>query len=323
MNDGPTLDLSAASAAAMEHLSGTSETTSQTSQSTPPTASGQTQSADPTVELEVAPGKVEKVPLTQVKEWRENGLRQADYTRKTQEIAEMRRQAEQVYRAYEQMARERAELQDFFSDESNVLRLVAENYGPQAMTRLMSMLAGQQQQPQVSPDSPATLAQAQEIAARQAAALQRQIEQAQQQLGQTVDQKLQALKYEQETEGYKKVLDPVVHKILEDNPLLSAVDGMEELIRFKVFQRKPQTTEDAIAAFHEVAQEQVNKLQAKFTEINKQSVIQKQKLASQGIEPPGGQAPSAEPKRFRKGNDIDWKAISAEASNYLRQRGGS
>lgn len=319
MSDGPTLDLSAASAAAMQQLSGQVPETPTPDATAQP---GQPNVEEPTVEVELSPGKKEKLTVSQLKEWRDSGLRQQDYTKKTQEIAEMRRQAEQVYRAYQQMAQEREQLREFFSNEENVLRLVAEQYGPQAMQRLMQTLAGQQAQPQITPDSPATVEQAQRIAEQQARALQAEMAKLQAQLEQTTEDKLNKLRYEQEVTEYKKVLDPVVQRIFEDNPILSAIDGMEEVIRFKVYQRNPQTPQEAIEAFNAVAKEQVERLNQKYNDLNKQRLVSKQKLVSQGIEPPGGQPPQPEAKKYRKGNDVDWKAISADAEAYMRQKGG-
>ena len=327
MNDGngPSLDLTAASSAAMEKL-GTSDISNAPDRSSavsPPPTSGQPPSSDPTVEIEFSPGKKEAVTLQQLKEWRESGLRQQDYTRKTQEVAEMRRQAEQVYRAYQQMEQERQQLQEFFSDEENVLKLVAQQYGPQAMQKLMGMLSGQQQQPQYDPNAPATLEQAQRIAQQQAQQVRQELAKLQQQVGSNVAQELQNLRQEQETQEYKKVLNPVVSKIFEENPILSAVDGMEEVIRFKVFQAKPQSVEQAIELFNSIGKEQAEKLSAKFTELNKQTIANKQKLLQNGIEPAGGVPPSAEPRRFKKSNgDIDWKGISAQAESYMKSRGG-
>ena len=320
MSDGPTLDLSAASAQAMQQLGGESaqaDTSNAPASGATAPVPGQPQ-AEPVVEIEFPDGKRALTP----KEIRDGYLRQQDYTRKTQEIAEMRKQAEQVYRAYQQMAQEREELQQFFSEEENVLKLVAQQYGPQAMQRLMTMLSGQQQQQQISPDSPATVEQAQRIAANQAQQMQRQLQDLQARLEQSQEQKLAQLRYEQETTEYKKVIDPVVQNLFEENPILSAVDGMEEMIRFKVYQKNPQTVNEALEAFRSVAKEQVEKLNQKFNDLNKQSIVKKQKLLSQRIEPPGGAPPAPEAKRFKKGNDVDWKAISAEADAYMRQRGG-
>lgn len=316
MSEGPTLDLSAASAAAMDQLGGQAESTQ--TPTTPNAATGQPPVEEPTVEIELPDGKR---TLT-AKEIRDGYLRQQDYTRKTQEVAEMRRQAEQVYRAYQQMAQEREQLQDFFSNEENVLKLVAQQYGPQAMQRLMNMLAGQQQQPEIRPDSPATVEQAARIADMKARQLEQKIAQLEQQFGKNVDERVQQFREEQETMEYKKVIDPVVSKIFEDNPVLSAVDGMEEVIRYKVFRMNPQTVQEAVAAFQSVAKEQVEKLNQKYVELNKQQAVKRQKLVSGGTEPPGGQAPMPEPRTFRKGNDVDWKGISKQAEEYMRQRGG-
>lgn len=316
MSEGPTLDLSAASAAAMDQLGGQAESTQ--TPTTPNAATGQPPVEEPTVEIELPDGKR---TLT-VKEIRDGYLRQQDYTRKTQEVAEMRRQAEQVYRAYQQMAQEREQLQEFFSNEENVLKLVAQQYGPQAMQRLMNMLAGQQQQPEIRPDSPATVEQAVRIADMKARQLEQKIAQLEQQFGKNVDERVQQFREEQETMEYKKVIDPVVSKIFEDNPVLSAVDGMEEVIRYKVFRMNPQTVQEAVAAFQSVAKEQVEKLNQKYVELNKQQAVKRQKLVSGGTEPPGGQAPMPEPRTFRKGNDVDWKGISKQAEEYMRQRGG-
>jgi hypothetical protein len=320
MSEGPTLDLSAASAAAMEQLGGNDTSSAPQAPSPQTTQPGQppTSSEEPSVEVEFPDGPRK---LT-AKEIRDGYLRQQDYTRKTQEIADMRRQAEQVYRAYQQMAQEREQLQDFFQNEENVLKMVAQQYGPQAMQRLVGMLANQQQQPQITPDSPATVEQATRIAEARARQLEAQISELKQQFGQNIDQRLEQLRNEQETTEYTKVLDPVVQKIFEENPILSAVEGMEEVIRFKVFKMQPQTVQEAIEAFNTVAKQQAEKLNQKYVELNKQQVVKRQKLVSQGTEPPGGAPPMPEPRNFRKGNDVDWKGISKQAEEYMRQRGG-
>lgn len=320
MSEGPTLDLSAASAAAMEQLGGGDNSSASQTPPSQATQPGQppTSAEEPAVEVEFPDGTRKLTP----KEIRDGYLRQQDYTRKTQEIAEMRRQAEQVYRAYQQMAQEREQLQEFFQNEENVLRMVAQQYGPQAMQRLVNMLAGQQQQPELSPDSPATVEQAARIAEVRARQLEAQIQELKQQFGQNIDQRLAQLRNEQETVEYTKVLDPVVQKIFEENPILSAVEGMEEVIRFKVFKMQPQTVEEAVEAFNTVAKQQAEKLNQKYVELNKQQVVKRQKLVSQGIEPPGGAPPMPEARNFRKGNDVDWKGISKQAEEYMRQRGG-
>ena len=58
----------------------------------------------------------EEVSLAQLKEWQSDGMRQADYTRKTQEVAEKRREVEalniQAQQERQSLQAERAQLQD-------------------------------------------------------------------------------------------------------------------------------------------------------------------------------------------------------------------
>jgi hypothetical protein len=72
-----------------------------------PQAQPQVQEAPPAesgVEYVDLGGKVGKVPIGEVMDWRDSGLRQADYTRKTQELADLRRQLEPAQELYDYLS---------------------------------------------------------------------------------------------------------------------------------------------------------------------------------------------------------------------------
>jgi hypothetical protein len=320
MPEGPSLDFSEISRNATEYLQN-SDQGSEVTQSTNSEVPSQGQPAkEPTFEFEFTPGKKEQATLSQIKQWREGNLRQEDYTRKTQEVAEMRKSAENVFKAYQQMQQEREVVAAFLQNPEQVAQFMVEQYGPQGLQLLLTSLAGVEQAP--NPSDVATVSQAEKIAQKQAAQVARQLEQTKQEMRSEIEQERERARYEAEVQEYTKMINPVIQDIFNNNPILSAVDGMEDLIRYKVYKLNPQSPQDAINAFQRVAKEQVEKLNSRYTELNKKQIVQKSKLAN-GTEPPGGSGVQPQAKTFRKGNSVDWKALASSAADYLNQSQGS
>lgn len=271
---------------------------------------------DPSIEVDF---DGDKRKLT-AKEIRDGYLRQQDYTRKTTELARVRKAAETVAQAYEQQQRERAEFADFMSDHRKVAQYMAKQFGPDAVSALLENLQGQQAQ---NPNEPVTLDRVEQLSNQKFEQLQRQQQELEAKFQQTLEERLQQERQSIESQRarteYDRVLNPFVDKLLSDNPVLQAIDNVETLIRFKVLQSNPQTVEEAKSAFEKIVKTQVEKLQSKFVETNKQTLINKEKL-KQGIEPPGGGGIAPQPKSYTKGRRVDWDALEADAITSLRGR---
>jgi hypothetical protein len=283
--------------------------------------------AEDLIEIEFPDGRREQLTRQQI---RDGYLRQQDYTRKTQEIAEHRKQLAPIAEAYQQLATEREQIGQLFQNPQLLAQWAAQNYGPQYAQLVQQALTGQMPAG-ASPDDIVTAQQAALIAQQQAAVYAQQLEQRvntlQQQLEgrtqQIVQKGIQELETSQEVAKQSQVIDAHITSLFNQHPILSAVPEMEDALRFRVFSREPQTADEALRFFTEEADRQAKVLESKFNEINKRVVVEKTKLATHGIEPPGGAGVQPEPRQFRtKNGDIDWKGLSGAATDFMNQRKG-
>lgn len=321
-------DFSAASAQAKEYfasqqnsdsgsapVSGGTSTPGGDSTNTPTPAPAPTgvQSAPPTtptgsvVEVDFGDGRVEKLTPQQI---RDGFLRQQDYTKKTQEVAAARRQAEQVLAQSQQFEQEKQQIKELLSN-------------PQALMYLAQQhLAAQQ--PGFDPNAPASLGQAAQLAEMQSAQLAAQLQQMEHEVQQVKqDVRMAAaeeVKERLEVARYTEQINGTLSKAFEKNPILKALPETEDVIRFRVAQLKPQTIEETVQAFERVSEEVAKAQIEHFDSLNKQQAIAKQKLVHGGIEPPGGAAaPAPGPTSFRDAatNTVDWKRLAASAAAYM------
>lgn len=270
---------------------------------------GQADKPEPMVEVDFGNGKVEKLTAKQIKEgW----LRQQDYTKKTQELAEHRRQLEPIAQAYQQAMQEREQIKELLQDPRALMYLLQQQMAAQG--------------PMLDPNEPLTAGQAQQYLSTQAQALQQRIEQLEQKLVKGVDEARTLAGREAqdliETARHAESINATIASVYQEHPVLQAVPEMEDLMRWRVAQRKPNTIEEATAAFKEVGAELAKSLTDKFVDLNKQQVVTQQKLVTHGIEPPGGSGPQPSPESFRdpKTGAVDWKKLSSAASSYMDSR---
>jgi hypothetical protein len=269
-----------------------------------------------TTQVKLADGSV-----TTLGDLRQGNLRHADYTRKTQELAQQRQQlagaVQQAQRDLE--AREQATMA-WLQDENNLLSLIEQTTG-KPIRQIMQALQGQQS----DPNEIATVGQAQQYAQQQMQQVQKQIEQLKQDaLKQTraeISAATRELKTQQETAQYSTKLVSTIANIFEEHPILNAVEGMEDVLRFKVHQRQPATIEEAVEFFKDEAGKQATRLNERYESLNKVKAANKEKLLSGGIEPPGGTAPQQAPTKFKSLKDPNLKgAVEAYLQNNGRNR---
>jgi hypothetical protein len=279
---------------------------------TPPASNTAAPSATPAVddgiEVEFEPGKVQKLTKDEIKQ---GMLRQADYTRKTQELATARKQAEDILQRGQQFEQEREQLRQVLSD-------------PRALMYLAQQQLAQAQGPQFDPDAPATMATIQQLAQYNQQQLQQQLALVEQNAGNAAAQARQEAVDEivarQETAKHSDVINAKLTTIYESNPVLQSVPEIEDVIRYRVSQMQPQTIDEALKAFEKVSGEVAAAMGEKFNNARKEQVLTKQKLVQGGIEPPGGAAvPANAPTSFRdpKTNVIDWSKLSGAAAAYI------
>jgi len=274
-----------------------------------PAPAGQAPPPEPMVEVDFGNGKVEKLTAKQIKEgW----LRQQDYTKKTQELAEHRKQLEPIATAYQKAMEEREQIKELLSDPRALMYLLQQQVAAQG--------------PVMDPNEPITAGQAQQYLSAQAQQLQQRIEQLEQKLVKGVNETRQVAAQEAqdliETARHAESINATISSIYEEHPVLQSVPEMEDLMRWRVAQRKPQTIEEANTAFKEVGAELAKAINDKFVALNKQQVVTQQKLVTHGIEPPGGAGPQPSPESFRdpKTGAVDWKKLSAAATSYMDSR---
>lgn len=247
--------------------------------------------------------------------------RQADYTRAKQELAE---QAKAVQAMEQQIAAAQQQLQQVYGQDPLIAQAaqVAESYGvpfSQALQAVVQMQAQQSNQlPEMDANEIATVSQAQAIAEQRLAAMQQQMATLAEQMQGWTQQQIQAAKSEiqtsQQSQAYASDINTTLGQIFEQNPILNAVEGMEDILRFKVYQADPATVEEAKDLFVRFAQEQAEKIQSQFTELTKSRIATKQKLATGGIEPPGGAGITPQPTNY----DFGSKDLRNAAESYLK-----
>lgn len=263
------------------------------------------------IELEVDPGKRLKFTSQQLVDFYKNGLRQQDYTRKTQELAQMRKQYEEVGPAYQKLMEERQQVVEFLRNPQLVAQYLSETFGSK-------------------PDltKPATLADAQEAAEQRAARLEQELGQLRQQLGQQFGQfdtqVQQRISDEIEGAHYKQELNAHLGKIFEDNPVLADIDHMEDVIRWKVYQMQPKDLAAAKEAFTKVAKEQADRIGRRFVQSTEPAETPPTRKKP-AIEPRGGKTPIPKPAEkksyMKRDGDIDWNAVAKDALITMEGRG--
>lgn len=236
---------------------------------------------EPLYEVKVN-GQTIKVPLAELT----GGYsRQQDYTRKTTEIAEYRRQIDAEVAQYRQQL---TEVQQFFSD-------------PRVRQALANLQAGVQ-----DPNQPLTAQQAQHLYAVQA-------QQQQQELDLRIAAQMQELEVKTLASNMAREIDTTIAQLREKHPVLADIDGFEVALRNKVAERQPQSLEEAKRYFVEIAQQTAQRLESRFQTQQKQSAAQAAAVVRGGIEPPGGAAiPLPQERKFKLGSNELLQAALAD-----------
>ncbi len=269
-----------------------------------PPISGQPAIADERFDVDFGNGKVEKLSRAEIAqkliEAERSGLRQADYTKKTQEAAKLREEALEVHRQLQAQAQALQQREALYADPNAMLA--------EAQRRV------QASQP-IDPTQPMTIAQGLELVkavksefnslqeARKA-----EIESARLSAHQIVEDRLAVADYAEKING-------TLNKVYTDHPILKELPEMEAILRYRVSQLNPETIDETLTAFQRVAKELAAPYDRVVQTTMATQAAERAKLVSQGIEPPGGVAPQITPPDFKakEGRDLDWNKLKEYA----------
>lgn len=269
--------------------------------------------AEPSIEVELPDGQ--KRSLT-AKEVRDGILMQSDYTKKTTEVAEMRKAAEKVFTAYQQLQseydgyqQEREALAEFLQDPEKITQFVAKKYGAEGVKALLQHMA-----PASEETAGVTPQQAERLMEQKIRTMQKGFETSQSELQQNFSKQLEMMETKREIAAYSAEIAPIISSVLSSHPALRDDPYAETLLRYEVAQRNPQSVAEAKVMFEAAAKARTGMLAKHFVDANKQAIISKAKL-SNGIEPPGGSGIVPQPKNYMKAgsNKMDWRSIEADA----------
>lgn len=242
-------------------------------------------------------------------------MRQAKFTKEMQRI----RAEEQAFATertqLQQAAQEREALVSLLRNEDLMKQFLAKQF-PNLLAQQQAVAAAQQQ---VDPDDIATVGQIQ--AAQQN--LNRQIEQVmsgiRQELQTQIASATQTIEDRQAAAKLGHEVSSTISQLFNEHPYISkVVPHAEQVLRYEVMNMRPSTPEEALDAIKTVFGGWVENYRAAVGETTKQSVLDKQKLVQNNIQPPGGVAPQTQPTQFKtKDGKVDWNALRGAALNML------
>lgn len=217
------------------------------------------------------------------KEVRGGYLRTADYTRKTQEAAELRKSLETQLTAI----RER---------DSAYAELIAK---PENVLELYQHLLNEANKAQQIGQLPQEV-NVQELVSKQ------------------VQTELQRHEDSRFMNDVSSVTTRTLNKLFEESPQLKNLPGSDAWIRAVAREAKPASLEELETALRDAGKKCLESLNVQSQEIAKQSAVARTKLTQTGIEPPGGAAPSTVQKpNFINGRHVDWNALDAAVAESI------
>lgn len=265
-----------------------------------------------TFDVDFGNGRVEKLTQAQIadrlREAERSGLRQSDYTKKTQELAQQRQEALNVYNQLKAAEQDLAWARQLKSNPQ-----LAQQWAAQELVK---------QQP-IDPNAPMTVQHAQQMGQIIQQRFQ-EMEQGYQTKLQQQEQLLQQRVQDQlVTAAHAEQINATLAAAYKEFPILNelknVIPQLEDNIRWQAGQlvagNEAATINDAIAAIKQITKQMADAQDAVIKSRNVQQEQARQTLVKQGIEPPGGGAPQpAAPKFTNEKGKIDWKALRSAAA---------
>lgn len=247
-------------------------------------------------------------------------MRQAKFTKEMQGI----RQREQEFNARDaevtRISQEREQLVTLLKSPEMLQAFIAKQY-PQLVQQAENIAAAQQQ---VDPNDIATVGQIQQAQAE----LNRQVQAAQQQIEAQAAEREEALtrriEDRQATAKLSADINTTIKGLFSEHPYIEKlIPEADQMLRYQVLQMAPKTPQETVEAFKTVFGGWVETYKSTVAEQNKSTVLAKQKLVKNNIQPPGGAPPQPAPTSYKKVNkmtgktEVDWDAIRAVSLERL------
>jgi hypothetical protein len=265
-------------------------------------------------------GEVVQMPW---KDARGGVMRQAKFTKEMQNLRSQQQEFETSRAQLLQAQQEREQLVNLLKSEDMMKEFLQKAY-PNLVQQAQAAAA---QATGVDPDDIATVGQLQQLQQAAAQNVQQMMEQFQQQLGEQLETVTQTIEDRQVTAKLSNDINATISEIFHTHPELSTViPNADQMLRYEVLRLAPSTPEETIQAFKQVAEGWVENLNKTVEKRTKQSVIQKQKLVGNNIQPPGGASVQPQPTSFKKVNpmtgktEVDWKALNSVAMGLLDKK---
>jgi hypothetical protein len=242
--------------------------------------------------------------------------RTAKFTQEMQQVRQREAELEQRAQTVDQIVEQRDTLVSFLKNKDLVSRYMQEVFG-QAQQQAAQQLVAQG----ADPGEVATLQEAEAIAARHVQGIEQRLQETVTNLHSEISRATQELEDKREIAAFASELDTHVDKIFSENPVLKVIPNANELVRYEVSKMHPRNIAEAKQMFIDVTQSMVEGIRSQFVSQNKQAVVEKQKLTTINLEPPGGSAPVVAPTSYKgKDGKVDWNALRATALTYLNQK---
>lgn len=200
-------------------------------------------------------------------------LRQADYTRKTQAIADRARQ-------FQQWEQEKGSYEEAFGQLREFLK------DKQRLSQYLAVMGQEAAPPDQDPNEILTASRAQEL-------LSAREQQLQSTFRNQLDQMRQEILTSTLENQYSEAVNQKLARVGEQFPELRSIPGMEGLIRQAVKSQNPTSIEHALSLFDQAAQYYMKTIDS----VAQSRVAKSQKTPlSRGIEPPASATPSQRPE---------------------------
>lgn len=225
-------------------------------------------------------GKPEVVPY---KDARGMVMRHADYTRKTQTVAQ-----------------ERAKLQELFDGLKSRAEQIAEKEA--AIDRILGRQPQNQHQ-DLPDDEVMTAGQVREMLRKEREAFQNEHRQS---IGKTVEQ----LREEQVFSRLDAMTGDAVDALVKEHPVLGDIPNLHSTLKLQAREFNPRTDRELVEAILKSGKKMVERIDARYVTLSKEKALTKKKLVSNGPERQGGVTQfQTQNKTYGKGRKIDWNEL--------------
>jgi hypothetical protein len=253
-------------------------------------------------------------------------MRQAHYTKSMQQLAREREQIAASRPQFETAVQERDALVTVLNDE-NLLRQILQAKYPHLVQKAQAeAIASTAASAGVDADDIATVGQVQEVAKQYAENLSKEMERVKGELAQQAETITRTIEDRQATFKLASEINTTIDSLKQAHPHIEkVVPNFNEVLRYNVAQLKPSTPEETLEAFKTVFGGFVENFNSAVAATNKTSVIQKQELLKNNIQPPGGAAVTPQPTDFKKTNkmtgktELDWSKLNEAAMAMLNK----